>query len=51
VLIKPLVNWIWIGCILLSLGTVIALWPSVDLRRTAEMATVEPADPALAGAD
>jgi cytochrome c-type biogenesis protein CcmF len=51
VLIKPLVNWIWIGCILLALGTVIALWPSVDLRRTAEVATVEPAEPALAGAD
>ena len=32
VLIKPLVGWIWFGTLMLVLGTVIALWPSVDRR-------------------
>ena len=35
VLIKPLVGWIWFGTFMLVLGTVVALWPSVDRRRTA----------------
>jgi cytochrome c-type biogenesis protein CcmF len=34
VLVKPLVGWIWFGCLILATGTVIALWPSVDRRRT-----------------
>lgn len=49
VLVKPLVIWIWIGCLLLSIGTIIALWPNVDLRRSA--AADKAAEPALAGAD
>ncbi len=49
VLVKPLVIWIWIGCLLLAIGTIIALWPNVDRRRSSG---VEPAvEPALAGAD
>ncbi len=35
VLIKPLVSWIWIGCLFIALGTVIALWPNVDRARLA----------------
>ena len=49
VLIKPLVGWIWFGCLILAGGTVIALWPSVDRRRVAA-APAETAEPALAGA-
>jgi len=48
VLIKPLVSWIWFGCLILAVGTIIALWPSADRRRTgsprpAEAEAVEPA--------
>jgi cytochrome c-type biogenesis protein CcmF len=35
VLVKPLVNWIWLGCLILVGGTIIALWPSVDRKRVA----------------
>ena len=49
ILIKPLVGWIWFGCLILVVGTVIALWPSVDRRRVAPAPT-ERAEPALAGA-
>jgi len=48
VLIKPLVSWIWIGCLMLTAGTLIALWPSVDRKRLAEAEPV--AEPATAGA-
>ena len=34
VLVKPFVAWIWYGGLILALGTVIALWPSVDRRRS-----------------
>jgi cytochrome c-type biogenesis protein CcmF len=52
ILIKPLVNWIWYGGLVLTLGTIIALWPSVDRKRLAlEQITEEPdAEPAMAGA-
>ena len=51
VLVKPLVNWIWIGCFMLAIGAIIALWPSVDRKRMAP--APEPTEPetALAGAD
>jgi len=51
-LVKPLVSWIWLGCLILALGTVVALWPSVDRRRAAPPAVVPAAparEPALAG--
>ncbi len=35
VLVKPLVSWIWFGCLILAGGTIIALWPSVDRRKSA----------------
>jgi cytochrome c-type biogenesis protein CcmF len=49
ILIKPLVMWIWLGCLTLVIGTVIALWPSVDRRRMAEDPTGS-AEPAVVGA-
>jgi cytochrome c-type biogenesis protein CcmF len=42
VLVKPLVGWIWFGCLILVGGTVIALWPSVDRRRIASAPSDEP---------
>jgi len=51
VLVKPLVNWIWLGCLTLVGGTIIALWPSVDRKRAATEPSVEPdAEGARAGA-
>jgi len=52
VLIKPLISWIWLGTLMLVLGSVIALWPNVDRRRSEETilpASSEP-EPATAGA-
>jgi len=53
VLVKPLVGWIWFGCLVLAGGTIIALWPSVDRRRGA--AASEPVEaapePAAVGTD
>ncbi|HSH76606.1 MAG TPA: heme lyase CcmF/NrfE family subunit [Longimicrobiales bacterium] len=34
VLVKPLVSWIWLGCLILAGGTIIGLWPSVDRRKS-----------------
>jgi cytochrome c-type biogenesis protein CcmF len=51
VLVKPLVNWIWLGCLILAGGTIIALWPSVDRKRVgAQGAGAEESEPAAAGA-
>jgi cytochrome c-type biogenesis protein CcmF len=41
VLIKPLVNWIWLGCLTLVGGTLVALWPSVDRKREEKEASSE----------
>jgi cytochrome c-type biogenesis protein CcmF len=52
VLIKPLIMWIWLGCLMIAIGTVIALWPSVDRTRTVRHEGPSSAEPAaLAGAD
>ena len=50
VLIKPLVSWIWIGCLFIALGTVIALWPNVDRARLAREKVEEKAGLATAAA-
>jgi cytochrome c-type biogenesis protein CcmF len=50
VLIKPLVSWIWLGCLTLIAGTLIALWPSVDRRRLGETEAESDAEPATVGA-
>jgi len=48
VLVKPLVGWIWFGCLILAAGTVVALWPSADRQRRASADSVEPAaEPAV----
>jgi cytochrome c-type biogenesis protein CcmF len=47
VLVKPLVNWIWYGGLILILGSLIGLWPSAERRRVAEEAPSE--EPAAAG--
>ncbi|MFZ5916215.1 MAG: heme lyase CcmF/NrfE family subunit [Chloroflexota bacterium] len=36
VFINPLVNWIWIGGVLMILGTLVAAWPSAAEQRAAE---------------
>ena len=28
--LNPLINWIWIGCLVLMLGTIICMWPASD---------------------
>jgi cytochrome c-type biogenesis protein CcmF len=50
VLVKPLVSWIWIGCLVLTAGTLIALWPSVDRKRLAGSGAEPVGEPATAGA-
>ena len=50
VLIKPQVSWIWIGCLFIALGTVIALWPNVDRARLAREKAEEKAGLATAAA-
>ena len=39
ILVKPLVGWIWWGGVVLALGAVIALWPSVHFQRAAHEAS------------
>jgi len=48
VLIKPLVGWIWYGALVLALGSIIAMWPSAERRRSLE--ETETTRPAEAGA-
>ena len=50
VLVKPLVGWIWFGCLTLVLGTLVALWPSVDPRRVTGAVPADAApEPAAVG--
>jgi cytochrome c-type biogenesis protein CcmF len=48
VLVKPLVNWIWYGGLILAVGSLIGLWPSTERRRAEDEAPSE--EPATAGA-
>lgn len=50
VLVKPLVGWIWYGTLVLTLGTLIALWPSAEKRRVAQTAPAKE-QPVAVGAD
>jgi cytochrome c-type biogenesis protein CcmF len=50
VLVKPLVSWIWLGCLILAVGTIVALWPSADRRRGADAPAGATAEPVAAGA-
>jgi len=33
---NPLINWLWIGSIVLMLGTLVALWPDADRKPALE---------------
>lgn len=46
VMVNPLVGWIWYGGVILSIGTLVALWPTAEIRRRSESL-----EPAMAGAD
>ncbi|MFH1764759.1 MAG: heme lyase CcmF/NrfE family subunit [Gemmatimonadota bacterium] len=35
VMVNPLVGWIWYGGVILTIGSLIALWPAADLRKRA----------------
>jgi cytochrome c-type biogenesis protein CcmF len=35
VMVNPLVGWIWYGGVILTIGSLIALWPAADVRRRA----------------
>ncbi len=52
VYINPLVNWFWIGCVVLTLGGLITMWPGGPQVRTAKRRVVPQAGYAasLAGA-
>jgi len=50
VLIKPLVSFIWFGCLMIAVGAIVALWPSVD-RTRAVRSVPESATSAMVGAD
>ncbi len=41
VMVNPLVGWIWYGGVILTIGSLIALWPSAEARRRS--AALEPA--------
>jgi cytochrome c-type biogenesis protein CcmF len=42
VMVNPLVGWIWYGGVILTIGSLIALWPTAEVRRKAEK--LEPAE-------
>jgi len=46
VMVNPLVGWIWYGGVILTIGSLVALWPTADVRRRSEVP-----EPAIAGAD
>ena len=41
--VNPLVGWIWYGGIVLTIGSLIALWPAAEVRkRSASTVTEDP---------
>jgi cytochrome c-type biogenesis protein CcmF len=46
VLVNPLVPWIWLGGLIMAIGTLIALWPSAEAPRRAPVRRVVEARPA-----
>lgn len=51
VLVKPLIGWIWWGTMILSVGSLLALWPSVERRRAPQEARKEHPVPAEVAGD
>ncbi len=49
VLVKPLVGWIWYGALVLTVGSLIGLWPSAEKKRVVE--AVPSGEPVAVGAD
>jgi cytochrome c-type biogenesis protein CcmF len=46
VMVNPLVGWIWYGGVILTIGSLIALWPAVEVRRRAASEAPEAAEAA-----
>jgi cytochrome c-type biogenesis protein CcmF len=46
VMVNPLVGWIWYGGVILTIGSLVALWPTAEVRRRSEAP-----QPAITGAD
>jgi cytochrome c-type biogenesis protein CcmF len=51
VLVKPLIGWIWFGTLILAVGSLLALWPSVERRTVPKEARTERPVPAEAVGD
>ncbi len=47
--INPLVSWIWVGVVILILGTAISLWPEISLSRVGVWGYARMASTTLAG--
>ncbi len=45
---NPLVNWLWLGGMVFILGTLVAAWPEVNLRKEAEQYLDRESEPAKA---
>jgi cytochrome c-type biogenesis protein CcmF len=41
VMVNPLVGWIWYGGVILTIGSLIALWPAAEVRRRAASGSPE----------
>ena len=51
VMVNPLVPWIWYGGVIITIGSLIALWPAAEVVRRRRVLAVEEESPeALAGA-
>jgi cytochrome c-type biogenesis protein CcmF len=49
--VNPLVGWIWYGGVILTIGSLIALWPAAEVRRRKEGgASAETSEESLVGA-
>ncbi|HYJ80434.1 MAG TPA: cytochrome c-type biogenesis CcmF C-terminal domain-containing protein, partial [Longimicrobiaceae bacterium] len=48
VLVNPLVPWIWLGGLVMAIGTLVALWPTAETVRPAPVRPARRAQPAAA---
>lgn len=48
VMVNPLVGWIWYGGVIITIGSLIALWPTAEIRRRTRSEALQPA---VAGGD
>jgi cytochrome c-type biogenesis protein CcmF len=47
--VNPLINWVWFGTVIFTLGTMVAIWP--DPASQTSVAAVRPRRPSLAAGD